>query len=279
MLDIYYRAMDELMRTRGREGLPRNPRLLGSLLVHLLDEHPAAAFVADDHGRSVGFGIAHRRADVGFLSFLFVLPDQQRRGIGRALLRACYDGLGRPPRMSTCAEADQPVATALYARVGMSPRLPVYLLTGELDPAALPPLADGFESSRATEDDVVAVDVATLGYQRPRDHARLLREEHQGWRLSDADGSVVGYGYVHRDGRLGPVASVDPDILPPLLGLLISSVQPAGAWQVIVPGPAGTVLPRLLASGMRIDGTPAVYCADHAGPRFDRYLPMSFALL
>ena len=39
------------------------------------------------------------------------------------------------------------------------------------------------------------------------------------------------------------------------------------------------VLSYLLGAGMRFEGTPAMYCADHAGPRFDRYLPMSFALL
>jgi GNAT superfamily N-acetyltransferase len=279
LLDIFYRAMDELMRTRGREPLPRNPRLLGSLLHHLFGEDPAASFVADDYGQAVGFAVAHRRDDVGFLSFMFVLPDHQRRGIGRSLLRACYDALGRPSTMSTCAEADQPVATGLYASMGMAPRLPLYLLTGELEVAAFPSLPVGLEAARLEAGDADELDAATLGYRRLRDHGRLRRDEHQGWRLAAADGNVVGYGYAHASGRLGPIATIDPDLLPALVGHLIRSIQPAGAWQIIVPGPAVTVLPLLLGSGMRIDGTPAMYCAAHAGPRFDRYLPMSFALL
>ena len=279
LLDIFYRAMDDLMQRRGRQPLPRNPRLLGSLLEHLLTEQTPAAFVADDYGRAIGFGIAHRRDDVGFLSFLFILPDEQRRGLGRALLRACYEALGRPPRMGTCAEADQPVATALYATTGMSPRLPLYLVTGDLDPNRLPTLPAGLEADRLTSADVVGLDGAILGYQRPQDHDRLRHDEHQGWRLRSTDGTIQGYGYVHPNGRLGPLAVADPSLLSPLLGHLIRSVQPSGAWQIIVPGPATTILPTLLSSGMRIDGTPAMYCADHVGPRFDRYLPMSFALL
>lgn len=279
LLDIFYAAMDDLMQRRGRQPLPRNPRLLASLLEHLLAEEPLAAFVADDYGRGIGFGVAHRRDDVGFVSFLYVLPEQQRRGIGRALLRACYEALGQPPRMAACAEADQPVATALYATMGMSPRLPIYLLTGELDPRVLPALPPGIEANRLASADVVGLDAAVLGHQRARDHDRLRHDEHQGWTLRSADGSISGYGYVHPNGRLGPLATADPSLLPPLLGHLIRSVQPTGAWQVIVPGPAATLLPTLLSSGMRIDGTPAVYCADHEGPRFDRYLPMSFALL
>ena len=279
LLDVFYRAVDELMRTRGREPLPRNPRLLGALFEHLLGEEPAAALMADDHGQAVGFGIAHRRDDVGYLSFLYVLPEYQHRGMGRALLQACYDALGQPPSMSTCAEADQPVATSLYSTMGMFPRLPLYLLTGELDMWALPSMPAGLEAGRLEADDTSGLDATTLGYQRPRDHARLRRDGHQGWRLSAPDGNVLGYGYVHTSGRLGPVATVEPGFLPVLLGHLARSVQPAGAWQIIVPGPAATVLPLMLRSGMRIDGTPGVYCAGHTGPRFDRYLPMSFALL
>ena len=50
-------------------------------------------------------------------------------------------------------------------------------------------------------------------------------------------------------------------------------------WQLVVPGPAISVLEPLLRAGLRIDGTPAVYCADRTVPRFDRYVPGSFALL
>ena len=49
--------------------------------------------------------------------------------------------------------------------------------------------------------------------------------------------------------------------------------------QVVMPGPCAGAMVPLLGAGMRIDGTPAVYCAGGATPRLDRYIPMSFALL
>lgn len=63
-------------------------------------EHPerAIAFLAfDDVGAAVGFAEASLRSDyangtdsspVGFLEGLYVVPEQQRRGIGRALVAA-----------------------------------------------------------------------------------------------------------------------------------------------------------------------------------------------
>jgi hypothetical protein len=75
------------------------------------------------------------------------------------------------------------------------------------------------------------------------------------------------------------VAASQPELLPVLLGQLVRSVPVIEGRQVVTPGAARTALESLLAAGMRLDGTPAVYCAERPGPRLDRYLPMSFALL
>lgn len=279
MLEVFHRAIDDLFTAKGRRPLPRNSRPLSALFGHLIATDPASAVVADDHGRLVAFGMAYRRGSSGYLSFLFVLPEWQGRGIGRAVLAECFEAMGRPGRMGTCAEADQPVSTGLYAGLGLVPRLPLYLVTGELDAGALPGGSDGLVMSDLRPTDVAAFDEEMLGHARPAEHAFWIADERRGWKMSAADGRTLGYGYVHRSGRLGPIAASEPGYLPYLLSHLIGSVRPPGPWQIVVPGPAATVLPSLLAGGMRIDGTPAMYCADHAGPPFERYLPMSFALL
>ena len=46
-----------------------------------------------------------------------------------------------------------------------------------------------------------------------------------------------------------------------------------------LPGPASTILRPLLQAGLRIDGTPAIHLTESTGPAFDRYIPMSYALL
>ena len=90
---------------------------------------------------------------------------------------------------------------------------------------------------------------------------------------------MLGYGYAHRSGRIGPVAALEPSYLPGFVGYLVRLTDVLEGRQLVVPGPASTVLVPLLQAGLRIDGTPAIHCAEGPGPRFDRYIPMSYALL
>jgi hypothetical protein len=242
-----------------------------------VDTDPRSCLAAVEDERVVAFGMLHRRDDVGFVAFLFVLPERQGRGFGRALLEAAHEAAGRPSRTAVCVEADQPVATGLYAARGLLPRVPLYLLRGPLDPRVLPALPGGIRAAPLDHRRVAGLDAEVLGHRRPFDHA-WWAASGRGWQVEDADGELLGYGYGQPSGRLGPVAARDPASLPLLLGVLARAVRPPDGWQVIVPGTAGAALPVLLAAGLRIDGVPAVYCADHPGPRLDRYLPASFAL-
>jgi GNAT superfamily N-acetyltransferase len=277
MMEVFWASLDDLAERHGRPPSPRNPAVLEELMRHFVASDPDSSLVADERGRIVGFGMLHVRGDTGFLAFLFVLPDWQARGLGRRLLDACIDGAGRPARMGTCAEADQPISTGIYASMGMAPRMPIYLLRGGLSPYRLPSLPDGIRARRLASTDVTTIDDEVLGYQHPIDHAFLVRAGRHGWAFEDA-GAVVGYGYVQASGRLGPVAATDERLLHGFIGHLTRSITVPEGWQVMVPG-ASVAMRLLLEHGLRIDGTPAVYCSDHAGPRFDRYLPTSFALM
>ena len=55
--------------------------------------------------------------------------------------------------------------------------------------------------------------------------------------------------------------------------------RPPGPWQAYVPGVAADALVALLKAGLRIEGSPALFCADAPGPRLECYLPAGFALL
>jgi len=171
MLDIFFTAMDDLDERRRRPAQPRNPPALEAYFRHLISTDPASSIVADDHGRGVAFGIVLVRERDAFLSFLFVLPPWQGRGLGKAVLRACLEGAGEMIRLSTCAEADQLISTGLYASMGMAPRDPIYLLRGELAAEALPGLPAGIAARPGDPARVVALDLELVGYQRPQDHA------------------------------------------------------------------------------------------------------------
>ena len=85
--------------------------------------------VAEDDVNVVGFAGAFDHGRCVALSDLFVHPDRQSQGIGRALLDAVVPA-DRP--VVTMASAD-PRAVASYARRGMRPRWPAYYLAVEAD--------------------------------------------------------------------------------------------------------------------------------------------------
>src|SRR5215467_10962551 len=59
---------------------------LAPVLGHLLDTDPSGSRIAIVDGEPTAFGCSIRRDPFWFLSFLFVMPQWQGRGIGRALL-------------------------------------------------------------------------------------------------------------------------------------------------------------------------------------------------
>jgi len=66
-------------------------------------------------GRMIGFAAGDLRGEGGFswIATIAVLPELQRRGIGRALLQACESRLNTP-RLRLCVRADNGGAIRLY---------------------------------------------------------------------------------------------------------------------------------------------------------------------
>lgn len=279
MLEVFFHAIEDLETQRGRPPQPRNAGPLEMHFGHLLQTDPQSCYVADDHGRIVAFGIVMRRGPEAYLSFLFVEPKWQGHGIGRAVFEACIAGAGEGvEHLSVCAEANQPVSTGLYAKMGMAPRTPLYLLRGMLPEEALPTVPPSIRRHPLRAEAVAELDRALVGYERPQDHAFWARER-TGTLFTDDSGAVLGYGYAHPSGRIGPVAASEPGYLPTFVGYLVRLTDVLEGRQLVVPGPAVSIFVPLLGAGLRIDGTPAIHLAQGPGPAFDRYIPMSFALL
>jgi GNAT superfamily N-acetyltransferase len=291
-LDVFYASSEDLHARLGQPIWPRNPARLARLFDHLVRSDSAGSWLAESDGRAIAFGMAHLREDHWFLAFLFVLPEWQSHGVGRALIERCLPaGPDRArARLGVCVEAIQPVSTGLYATFGMTPRVPIYLLTGRIDRAALVAGVDrdapGLEATALGDPAVPEtaalldqVDREVLGYSRPQEHAYVHAAGARGFAFRDpSSAAVAGYGYYQPSGAIGPVAMLRPEDLTTALGFLTGQID-AAAWQVIVPAGADHALMPLIRAGLRIDGAPAVYCSSWPGPRFDRYLPINFALL
>jgi hypothetical protein len=262
---------------------------MGRLIRHLTETDPDRAWLAEADS-TVAFGIAVRREAFRFLSFLFVLPERQAKGLGRELLGRCM-AAGEPDAIrATCVDAVQPVSTGLYAAQGIVPRVPLFSLVGRPDRDA-PPRQSGLQGTPfdsiaggqgddGLSDAVDSIDRRTVGFTRREDH-RFWRQEGRRGVLYRDDGASepLGYGYVQPSGRLGPVALLDSSLAVPVLGDLFRRVRPPGAWQVVVPGTAANALTALLHAGLRFEGSPALFCASASSIDFERYLPAGFALI
>jgi GNAT superfamily N-acetyltransferase len=262
------------------------------------------AATPDGTGRDevVGFGVATQREHVWFLSQLYVLPDEQGRGIGRALLTqilpspdperptpsaaapAATDAPDlRPGVLTMCTDSAQPVSNGLYARFGIVPRLPVFNLVGTPNPTALSRLPAGIGAVAFKASDpsaaIDSVDREILGYAHKLDHAHLRATGRTGFVYESQDGRPIGYGYSSEAGRFGPVALLDETLTAPVLGHLMSVIKPRGATSVWVPGDNDRAMVALLRAGLRIEGFPALLCWTRPFAQFERYLPASLALL
>jgi GNAT superfamily N-acetyltransferase len=282
---------------------------LGEHLLSTDPDHFRVAVKSSPGGRReriVGFGIGLQREHVWFLSQLYVLPEEQHRGIGRALLTQVLPSApetgaeleGRPGVLATCTDTAQPISNGLYAKMGIVPRIPVFNLVGRPgSPPMLPTLPAGIEAIALEPPEMVshrnpagpgkaelcqaidAIDRDVLGYAHQPDHLFLRVQGRTGFLYQTSGGQPLGYGYSSQVGRFGPVALLDETLTAPVIGHLMRTIEPRGATSVWVPGANDRAMVALLRAGLRIEGFPAMFCWTRPFAAFNRYLPAGLALL
>lgn len=271
--EIFYEADDELNERRGLPKTPRNPMPLLRLFDHIVQGSPERAWLAERDGRVLGFGIAAQRADMTFLSFLFVRPPVQASGMGRALLERAMAG---SEYRAVCIGAIQPISAALYAQYGMVPRVPLFMFSGK-PKSALRDLPAGMEIRPVSIEAVADLDHDVTGLARAGDHVAWEKWDRQRLGLYRS-GELVGYGYVQSVGRLGPVVVRKSEHLLPFVGALMGRLPDVETWLLNVPGPAAEAFEALLKAGLRLEGPPVIYCATELRIDHSRYVPSTFAL-
>ena len=230
-----------------------------------------------------------------YLSMLFVQPDAQGVGLGRAILERLLPAPDFGGSLATAVDSLQPISTALYSRYGLGPRMPILHLVGTVrDEGTLAPLPSGvtatpFESiavgppGGAGHHELVEIvdglDRETLGVAHPEDHRFLRMEGRLGFVYRGPDHQPLAYGYASPVGRIGPIAVRDSALLGPIVGHLLATVPARGATAIWIPGDAGPLLATLLRAGLRTEDFPLLLCWDRAFADFSRYVPISPGLL
>ena len=296
-VDVWRLSLNDYMGRLNQPLIERQNAPIMRLYTHLRSSDPhrfvaATRPDADAPGgeRIVAFASAVVRERLWFLSMCFVLPELQRTGVGRALLELVGPTDGTTTVRATATDSAQPIANALYASLGIVPRVPLLNLIGLPSrpdafgalPSGIRPIpfdriaTDGHERLVEIVD---ALDLATLGVRHPIDHRYLRTEGRRGWLYEGPDGSPLAYGYAAEAGRVGPVAARDPDLIAPILGHLTREVVPRGAFAMWLPGTADAAVVGALRAGFRLEPFPVLLCWDRPLIDLSRYLPISPGLL
>jgi GNAT superfamily N-acetyltransferase len=225
-------------------------------LHRFLAGHAAEWWVAEDPGTHalIGFARSIQRGGLIELTEFFVLPSNQARGLGRALIELAFPA-DRGDVRSIIATTDVRALNRYYA-VGTAARFPILTIGG-------PPAQTDDDIDLAAEriDAGSAADLATvteleatiLEYGRGSPELRWLLDDREGYLYRHGERSV-GYAFIGQRGT-GPVGVVDDAFLPDILLHIESRAASLelASIEFQVPGPNEVATRHLLSRGYRID--------------------------
>jgi GNAT superfamily N-acetyltransferase len=274
--DLMWASVTDLGRRQGipLQGTAQEWWRSSEPLHRLLAELAAEWWVAEEPGtgRLLGFARSIEREGLLELTEFFVLPDQQSRGVGRALLERAFPE-GRGAVRSIIATSDVR-AQARYYAAGTVGRFPLYTLggvPGDPEPATdlVPEPIDGEAAVEAQR----SIERRVLGHRRSDREARWLLDRRAG-HLYRRAGQAVGFSFLGEDGA-GPMGALDPADLPALLlhaeGVARSMGLPRLELQLPAPNAAG--IRHLMSRGFRFDPWINILMSDRPFGQFDRFVP------
>jgi GNAT superfamily N-acetyltransferase len=208
-----------------------------------------AAVAVGRDGRVVGWGAVRRHVLGSMLSDLFVSPDHQGSGIGRALLAELWPP-DRPGAKFTFSSR-HPSAVPVYARAGLHPVWPLLYLTGPR-PQRAPLSAELVAAAEAAD-----AEARLSGAHRGADYAFWGRTPDSAGVVVFDGNRLAVTGAVRAGALLHLCCPAPPDAEPALHAALAAAGAPSVTLQLPGPHPA---VPGLLNSGFRITDYDIAMC-------------------
>jgi ribosomal protein S18 acetylase RimI-like enzyme len=245
-----------------------------------LKDDPEGLWVAEANGEIVGFALSWVCGDLWFLAELFVAPGQQGRGVGNELLARTFEHARKAgaTNKSLITFTFNVVSQGLYIRHGMSPRVPIYFVSGARD-TVMTGLGSGklrstpIEAIPAHLKTLAQLDLSSLGVSREKHHRYLLNDSAIKGVLLHDDDDCIGYAYVSATGHVGPLAVTQALRMNAAFRTALELASASGAAQVsaFLPG-ASEALGIAVEHGMRIT-FPMVLLSTRDFGDWTRYLP------
>jgi ribosomal protein S18 acetylase RimI-like enzyme len=241
-----------------------------------LASDPDGYFCAIEEGQIRGMVSALVRGRVWYLSMFFVLPGDQGRGLGRALLeRALAYGEARGTEIRCTLATLDPRAQARYVLAGMAPRWPIYRLDGDAAAvtrlkarAGLDPRQQELPCDPGAAETLTA---EVFGHGRADDLAHW-RGDGSAAVAIERGGELAAFAY-RRGERIGPAAGRDETAF--LQAVAAAAAAASGGRESVtmrVPGACASLLEALVSCGFRI-GPLTLFMASGPFGRPELYLP------
>ena len=241
-----------------------------------LASDPDGYFCAVEEGQIRGMVSALVRGRVWYLSMFFVLPGNQGRGLGRALLeRALAYGEAREAEIRCTWATLDPRAQARYVMAGMAPRWPIYRLDGDAAAVTRLKARAGLDPrARELPCDPGAAETLTaeaFGHGRAADLAHCRGDGGAAATIERA-GELAAFAY-RRGQRIGPAAGRDETaLLQAVAAAAAAGAGGGGSVTMRVPGACTFLLEALVSCGFRI-GPLTLFMASRPFGRPELYLP------
>jgi GNAT superfamily N-acetyltransferase len=271
---VHVASSSDLAMRRGRPGRQVDEPVSTDARAGLASD-PDGYFCAIEDGRISGMVSALVRGRVWYLSMLFVLPGDQGRGLGRALLeRALAYGEARGVEVRCVWASLDPRAQARYVMAGMAPRWPIYRLEGDAAAVARLQARVGLDPrARELPCDPAAAEKLTaeiFGEDRANDLAHWRSDGGTAVAI-ERRGEIAAFAY-RRGDRIGPAAGRDQTAFLQAVAAAATGAGDRGNVTVRVPGACASLLEALVACGFRI-GDLSVFLASRPFGRPELYLP------
>jgi GNAT superfamily N-acetyltransferase len=262
---VHVASSHDGMVRRGGPATPAPDRPVASDARAGLASDPDGYFCAVEEGQIRGMVSALVRGPVWFLSMFFVLPGDQGRGLGRALLeRALAYGEARGTDIRCTLATLDPRAQARYVLAGMAPRWPVYRMDGDTAAVArLEMRARPDPRERELPCDPTAAERLTSEVFCPgrADDLAHCRRDGAAAVAIERGGELAAFAY-RRGQHIGPAAGRDETSLLQAVAAAAAAGTVVGESVTMhVPGACASLLEALVGCGFRI-GAPTLFMAS-----------------